>query len=121
MKTLARTILLRDEPGVGEAYRRYHAEPFPEVVAALRAIGALQMRIWLRGRTLFMLVEAVDGFDPIRDFARYEGGGGRIADWEALMRAMQEPVSDAAPGEWWAEMEEVFSLVGEFQATDVVV
>ncbi len=108
MKTFARTILLRDEPGVADTYRHHHAEPFPEVVAALRAIGVLQMRIWLRGRTLFMLMETVDDFEPGRDFARYEATGGRVAEWEALMRTMQEPVSDAAPGEWWAEMEQVF-------------
>ena len=110
MKTFARTILLRDEPGVVDAYRAYHAATFPEVVQALRSVGILQMRIWLRGRALFMLVEAVDDFEPARDFARYEAAGGRVAEWEVLMRGMQEPVADAAPGEWWAAMEQVFDL-----------
>ena len=29
---------------------------------------------------------------------------------ERLMKALQEPVGDAPPGEWWAVMEPVFHL-----------
>jgi L-rhamnose mutarotase len=28
--------------------------------------------------------------------------------WWAIMEPMQEPLPNRTPGEWWAEMEEVF-------------
>jgi L-rhamnose mutarotase len=30
--------------------------------------------------------------------------------WWAVMEPMQQPLETRAPGEWWAEMEEVFHL-----------
>ena len=35
-----------------------------------------------------------------------------VAEWEHLMRTLQEPAPDTPPGEWWARMEPVFSLNG---------
>ena len=68
------------------------------------------MVIWLLGRRLFMLMETVDDFDPGRDFARYVEAHPRHREWQDLMESLQEPVPEAAPGEWWAAMEEVFRL-----------
>jgi hypothetical protein len=31
-------------------------------------------------------------------------------EWEALMRSLQQQPPGAWPGEWWAQMEPVFSL-----------
>ena len=110
MKQFAQTIQLKDDPAVIAAYREYHLHAFPEVLAGLREIGVLQMVIWLRGRQLFMFVEAVDAFEPARDFGRYEAGHPRRAEWQRLMESFQEPIPGAAPGEWWATMEEAFRL-----------
>jgi L-rhamnose mutarotase len=112
MKSYAMTILLRDDPTVIEAYRFHHAHAWGEVVAGLKEVGVLEMRIWLRGRALFMLAETVDEFDWDGDFARYEAGDPRRADWQRTMERLQEPVPDAASGEWWAPMERVFDLNG---------
>ena len=57
-----------------------------------------------------MFMETIDEFDPERDFARYEAADPRCRQWQELMASMQEPVPDARPGEWWAEMKLVFSL-----------
>ena len=43
MKTYAQTILLRDEPGVIEAYRQHHDAIWPEVAEGLRGIGIEQV------------------------------------------------------------------------------
>lgn len=110
MKTYAQTILLHDDPDVIAAYREHHDAIWPEVAEGLRSVGILQMRIWLLGRQLFMVMDTVDGFDPERDFARYEAGRPRRAEWQRLMESFQAPVADAKPGEWWAQMELVFSL-----------
>lgn len=112
MKEYAQTLMLRDDPAVIATYREHHADIWPEVADGLREIGITQMRIWLVGRRLFMLMETVDGFDPGLDFPRYEAGHPRRAAWQRLMESLQEPAPEAKPGEWWAAMEEVFRLNG---------
>jgi len=110
MKRYARTINLKDDPAIIERYVEHHRAVWPDVEAGLRAIGIHRMLIWRHGRRLFMLAETVDAFDWDRDFARYMERGGRIPEWQALMDSFQEPLADAKPGEWWAEMEEVYAL-----------
>ncbi len=110
------TILLKDEPGVIDRYVAEHAAIWPEVQQGLRAIGIKQMRIWLVGRRLFMHMETIDGFDMARDFARYEAATPRAPEWQRLMESLQEPAPEAQPGEWWAEMRQVFDLTAEAAA-----
>lgn len=112
MKTYAQTILLRDDPAVLAAYREHHDNIWPEIAEGLRGAGILQMRIWLLGRQLFMAMDTVDDFDLERDFAAYEAGHQRRAEWQRLMESFQQPVAEAQPGEWWAQMELVFTLNG---------
>ncbi len=57
-----------------------------------------------------MFIETADDFDPERDFAAYESSDPRVREWQDLMASLQEPVPGARPGEWWAEMELVYSL-----------
>lgn len=111
MKQLALTVNLKDDPEVLAAYKAYHADAWPEVLEALQAVGVIQMKIWLLGRRLFMLAEVTDDFDPAVDFPRYLTLHPRCQEWEDLMTTFQEPVAEAGPGEKWAMMEEVFSLV----------
>ena len=54
-----------------------------------------------------MYMETGDDFVPARDFPKYMETE-RARKWDELMRTFQEPVPDAASGEWWAEMDEVF-------------
>jgi L-rhamnose mutarotase len=110
MKRYARTIDLKDDPALIARYVEYHRAVWPEVEAGLRAIGIERMLIWRRGRRLFMVIETDDGFDWDRDFARYIKRGGRIAEWQTLMDSLQEPIAEANPGEWWAEMDAVYAL-----------
>ena len=113
MKRLALTVNLKEDPEVIEAYKAYHANAWPEVVDALQAVGIDQMKIWLLGRRLFMLAEVHDDFDPEVDFPRYLTLDERCKEWEDLMTTFQESVPEAAEGEKWAMMEEVFSLVAD--------
>ena len=78
-------------------------------LSGLKTVGVTRMDIFLHERRLFMYMETTDGFDLERDFPRYMESP-RAKEWDALMRTFQEPVQDAAPGEWWAAMEHVFDL-----------
>ena len=81
MKHYAQTLNLKDDPAIAQRYIEHHRAVWPEVERGLRGIGIVQMRIWLLGRRLFMLMET-----------------------------FQERVAEAKPGEWWAGMELVYEL-----------
>jgi L-rhamnose mutarotase len=103
------TLMLKDGAEVVERYKQHHRNAWPEVIARLRQIGVVEMRIYLRGRRLFMYMETVDGFAPEREFPKLSNDS-RYREWDALMTGLQEPAPEAEAGEWWAEMEEVFDL-----------
>jgi L-rhamnose mutarotase len=110
MKQYGRTINLKDDPEILRRYVEYHRAAWPEVEHGLKSIGIRRMMIWMIGRQLFMFMETDDGFDPERDFARYEASHPRIKQWQDLMASFQEPVAGAKTGEWWADMKLVYSL-----------
>jgi L-rhamnose mutarotase len=104
------TVNLKDDPAAIAAYREHHRRVWPEVVESLRRVGVQRMEIHLLGRRLVMIVELRDGLDFRRLFAAHVASSARVAEWEQLMKSLQEPSPDAAPGEWWAMMEPVFRL-----------
>jgi L-rhamnose mutarotase len=73
-------------------------------------VGVRQMDIYLMGRRLVMVVEMRDGLDYRTAFRSHASSSQRVAEWERLMKSLQEPVADARAGEWWAVMEPVFHL-----------
>ena len=99
---------LRDDPTAVAAYLEHHRRVWPEVVRSLRAAGLHGMEIFLLGRRLVMILEA-DG-DYRAMFATHAASHPRVAEWEALMKSLQEPSPGAAPGEWWARMQPIFRL-----------
>jgi len=108
MSRLLLTVNLKDDPAAIAAYREHHRHVWPEVTASLARAGVANMDIHLLGRRLVMIVELADGLDFKRVFAAHVASSARVAEWERLMKSLQEPSSDAAPGEWWAVMEPVF-------------
>lgn len=103
------TVDLKDDPATIEAYKEHHRRVWPEVIRSLRAAGIREMEIYLLGRRLVMIVET-DGRDVRRCFAAHVASHPRVTEWEALMKAMQQPAPGTEPGEWWTQMESVFRL-----------
>jgi L-rhamnose mutarotase len=101
---------LVDDPAVIDAYKTHHRGVWPEVVSSLRAAGLADLQIYVLGRRLVMLIDLQDGLDVRRVFATHAASHPRVAEWEALMKSMQQPPPDSAPGEWWAAMQPVFHL-----------
>jgi L-rhamnose mutarotase len=104
------TVNLKKDPSVIAAYRRHHERVWPEVLRSLREAGVERMDIHLLGRQLVMIVELSDGLDFRRAFAAHMASSPRVAEWERLMKSLQEPSSLASGGEWWTVMEPVFRL-----------
>jgi len=106
------TVDLRDDPAAIAAYRDHHRRVWPEVIDSLRRCGVQEMDIHLLGRRLVMIVEMREGADYRGAFAAHVASSPRVAEWERLMKSLQEPAPGTRPGEWWAAMEPVFSLNG---------
>ncbi len=109
MKCYGLTLCLRDDPEAIAAYVRHHQAVWPQVCARIREVGIQTMRIFLRGRRLFMYIETADDFDLARDFTRVNEDP-VSAEWNRLMATLQERAPEANPDEWWAPMELVFDL-----------
>jgi len=108
---------LKDDPHTIETYREHHRRVWPEVLQSLRRSGVEHMDIFLLGRRLVMIVELRDGLDFARALATHAASNARVAEWERLMKALQQPAPGAADGEWWARMERVFSLEEQVRFT----
>ena len=108
MKRFARTVLLKDDPEIISRYENYHAHPFPEVNAGLRAVGVERMYIYRYGRQLFMFMETRDDFAEA-DLAGYTAHP-RAQEWDTLMTGFQETVPGAPAGSTWVDMKEVYAL-----------
>jgi L-rhamnose mutarotase len=104
------TINLKEDPVTIQTYRDYHRRVWPEVLDSLRRVGVEQMDIHMLGRRLVMILELTDGLDFRRAFATHMASSPRVAEWERLMKSLQEPSPDAPAGDWWALMEPVFQL-----------
>jgi L-rhamnose mutarotase len=91
-------------------YKKYHQAVWPEVERSLKSIGITKMKIFLKGRRLFMYMETVDNFKPERDFPKYLENDPKCKEWDSLMCTFQEKVPEAAEKEWWSTMDEVYNL-----------
>ncbi len=110
MKSFALTIDLKDDDVLVQKYIDHHSQPYSEVVLSLRKVGIQEIRIWLLGHRLFMLLDTIDDFDPEVDFPKYLELDPKCMEWEELMTTFQKPLEEAAEGQKWAPMTEIFTL-----------
>jgi len=106
MRRYASVIRLRPEHEA--EYRRLHAEPWPGVLAALRAAHVGNYSIFVRDGLLFSYLEYT-GEDYEADMARIAADE-ETRRWWQLTDPCQRRLDTAAEGEWWAPAEEVFHL-----------
>jgi L-rhamnose mutarotase len=100
---------LKDDPAIIASYLEHHKRVWPEVLGSLKNAGIVDMEIYMLGRRLVMFVDT-NAHDFKASLAAHQASHPRVAEWEALMKSMQEPVPGSAPGEWWAQMQPVFRL-----------
>jgi len=106
MQRYAAVIRLRPEQEA--EYRALHAEVWPAVLATLTRANIRNYSIFLRDHVLFSYLEYV-GEDYAADMA-HVAADPETKRWWTFTDPCQQPVDAAAPGEWWAPMEEVFHL-----------
>jgi len=104
------TLDLKDDPAGIAAYRRHHREIWPEVRQSLLRVGVRRLDIYQLERRLVMILDTKPGFDLERDFAAHAASHPRCAEWEELMKSLQQAPPGARPGKLWTEMEPIFHL-----------
>lgn len=109
MKRYCQILNLKDDPELIARYCEAHAHVWPEIQAGIRSVGILDMQIFRRGTTLFMICDTVDDFDWIKDNARLATLP-RQAEWEAYVAQFQGCDPNATSTEKWQLMEKIFEL-----------
>jgi len=106
MKRFGQTIRLR--PEATEEYKRIHVKIWPEIEDAIRAAGITNYSIFLKGGVMFAYFEYTGPDDEFDTRMTQMANAPRMEEWWTITEAMQMPLETRAPGEWWANMEEVF-------------
>ncbi len=107
MKRYCQTLTLVDDEEMIKKYVEAHAHVWPEIIEGQREVGILDMQIYRRGRSLFMIMDTVDDFDFERDMARLATLP-RQAEWEAYVSQFQGCDPNAPSSAKWQLMERIF-------------
>lgn len=110
-KRYVQTLDLRDDSEMIQAYRKWHSEEFhwKEIRDGIKAVGILEMEIYILGTRLVMIVDAPEDFDwksAMDKLATLP----RQAEWEAFVAKLQGCRTDARSDEKWQMMERMFYL-----------
>lgn len=102
---------LRDDAAAIAAYRDWHRPGGPPaaVIAAIRRSGITDMRIYLDGNRLVMLMTVDDRFDAAAKAAA-DRADPAVMRWEALMDTLQQALPFAPAGVKWVPAEPIFAL-----------
>ncbi len=104
MKRYGQVIRVKSEHF--EAYKKYHAAVWPEVLDMISVCNIRNYSIYHKDGFLFAYFEYV-GEDFDADMAKMAAHP-KTQEWWDVMEPMQDPLPTRAEGEWWANMEEVF-------------
>ena len=111
VKRYVQLLDLKEDEALIAAYRRHHSRGgvWQEILDGIRAVGILEMEIYLLGNRAVMIVETHLTFDWEAAMARLATLP-RQAEWEACVAAFQQCRADAASDEKWQMAERIFHL-----------
>ena len=99
-------MVIRVRPEKFDEYKRLHEAVWPDVRNQITECNIRNYSIYLKDGLLFSFFE-YHGSDSAADMARMAADP-ITQEWWKHCEPCQEPLSTRAPGEWWANMEEVF-------------
>lgn len=110
-KRYCKTIELKNDPGLIEAYKKVHAPgaEWMEITQGMKEVGILDMEIYLLGNRLFMIMDTVPSFNHDQAMAELAGKP-RQQEWETYVSRFQKTSPDASASEKWQLMERIFKL-----------
>lgn len=110
-KRYCQTLSLKNNPILIEEYRKIHSEEkaWPEIRAGIRAVGILEMEIYILGSQLFMIIETPLDFDWKIAMDKLSNLP-RQAKWEKYVSKFQDCPCLSSSAEKWKLMERMFYL-----------
>ena len=111
VKRYCQTMNLKNEPALIKEYRNRHSEDnaWKEILDGIRAVGILEMEIYILDNRLFMIVETPLDFDWDSAMAKLATLP-RQQEWEEYMAMFQDCDVTATSDEKWKMMERMFHL-----------
>lgn len=110
-KRYVQTLDLRNDPDMIREYRKWHSEEFhwKEIREGIKAVGILEMEIYILGTRLIMIVDTPLDFDWKTAMDKLTTLP-RQAEWEAFVARLQGCSAEARSDEKWKMMERMFHL-----------
>ena len=111
VKRFVQTMELRDDPELIALYRKAHSEEecWKEIVEGIRAVGILEMELYILGTRLVMIVDAPADFNWDEAMSRLATLP-RQAEWEQYVARFQKCAEEQRSDEKWQMMERMFRL-----------
>ena len=109
MKRYCQILNLVKDPDLIHKYIEAHSHVWPEIQAGIREVGILDMQIYHKDGTLFMICDTVDDFDWIKDNKRLSMLPHQ-AEWEAYVSTFQGFDPTTPSSSKWQLMEKIFEL-----------
>lgn len=111
MQRLCFALDLVDDPAMIAEYERWHRpeNAWPEITAAIKAAGVVELEIYRVENRLFMIMDVTDDFSAAKKSAS-DSQNPRVVAWETLMWQFQRALPSAKPGEKWIEMKRIYTL-----------
>ena len=105
IKRYVQYLEISDEPELVAQYRKWHSEKYnwKEVREGIRAVGILEMELYILGSKLVMIVDAPADF-------QWDEAMNKLATWEAFVAKFQGCSPEARSDEKWQPMERMFRL-----------
>lgn len=94
------------KPEKKEEYKEYHKNVWPKVLERIRKCNLGQYSVFMKDNMLFAYF-IYNGHDFEKDMESMAKDP-EVQKWWAIMETIQVPLETRKPGEWWANMEEVF-------------
>ena len=99
-------MVIKVRPGKLDEYKKLHAAAWPGVLKMITDCNIRNYSIYHKDGYLFSYFE-YHGADFKADMAKMAADP-LTQEWWKHCIPCQEPLETRAPGEWWADMEEVF-------------
>ena len=110
-KRYVQFLEINNDPELIAQYRYWHSEEhhWQEIRDGIRAVGILEMEIYMLGNHLVMIVDAPADFDWQTSMDRLATLP-RQAEWEAFVARFQGCSAEARSDEKWQPAERIFRL-----------
>lgn len=110
-KRYVQFLEINNDPELIAQYRYWHSEEhhWKEIRDGIKAVGILEMEIYMLGNRLVMIVDAPADFDWQTSMDRLAALP-RQAEWEAFVARFQGCSAEARSDEKWQPAERIFRL-----------